>query len=78
MRWLTLFNRLGRQPLKNTQHDNIYALIENPKTRIRERVYLRLSFDTRGKPYLVPDEKAQELYEREMDEKFPHRKETAR
>lgn len=53
MLWSTLFNRIGKQPLKTTQHNHVYAVLENPKTHITERVYLELKYDTSGKPYLV-------------------------
>lgn len=62
MRWSTLFNRIGKQPLHITQSENIYALLRHPVTGERVKVYLRLAFDYKGRPYLLLDEKAQELY----------------
>lgn len=29
MLWITLFNKIGKQPIKNTQHHHVYALLEN-------------------------------------------------
>ena len=57
MLWSTLFNRIGKQPLKITQHNHIYAVLENPKTHATERVYLELKHDTTGKPYFVRSQK---------------------
>lgn len=48
MLWSTLFNKLGKQPLRITQHEHIHAIIEGKHYR------LDLKFDTSGKPYLVP------------------------
>lgn len=55
MKWITLFNKIGKQPLKTTQHADVYAILENPKTHEWEHVPLLLKFDASGKPYLVRD-----------------------
>lgn len=57
MLWSTLFNRIGKQPLKITQHNHIYAVLENPKTHATERVYLELKYDAGGKPYFARSQK---------------------
>ena len=51
MLWITLFNKIGKQPIKNTQHHHVYALLENPKTHTVEKVYLDLRYDASGHPY---------------------------
>lgn len=70
MRWSTLFNQLGHQPLRITQKKNVHAVLWNPKTHNYEKVFLMLRFDNYGQPYLVKDEKAQAVYEKEQDAKF--------
>ena len=57
MLWLTLFNKLGKQPLKNTKHTHVHALLRNPATGEYETVDLDIKFDGYGRPYLVRDEK---------------------
>lgn len=59
MLWSTLFNRLGKQPLRITQHEHIHAIIEGKHYR------LDLKFDASGKPYLVPmQEKPKKPYDK--------------
>lgn len=53
MLWSTLFHKIGKQPLRITQHNHVYALLHNPKTHELERVELELKFDTKGRPYFV-------------------------
>lgn len=53
MLWITLFNKIGKQPIKNTQHHHVYALLENPKTHTVEKVYLDLRYDASGHPYFI-------------------------
>lgn len=53
MLWKTLFNRIGKQPLKFTQHNHVYALLENPATHRMEKVWLELKYDAYGHPYLI-------------------------
>lgn len=55
MNWLGLFNKIGKQPIKNTRTEKVYALIYNEKTGEYERKYLALKFDAKTKPYLVED-----------------------
>lgn len=55
MLWITLWNKIGKQPLKLTKHAPVYALLSNPKTHRMEKVYLRLNYDTSGHPYLIAD-----------------------
>ena len=56
MTWYSLFNKIGKQPIKVVQHNNVYALLENPVTGKLERVELTLKYNTKG-PYLVKDSK---------------------
>lgn len=53
MNWFNMYNKLGRQPMKNTRHDNVHAIIPHPVTG--EPIYyeLELKFDKKGKPYLT-------------------------
>lgn len=53
MLWITLFNKIGKQPIKNTQHHHVYALLENPKTHTVEKVYLDLRYDASRHPYFI-------------------------
>lgn len=63
MLWSTLFHKIGRQPLKYSQHNHVFAILENPKTHKTEKVYLCLKYDNQGHPYLVRD------YERHESQK---------
>lgn len=54
MLWSTLFNKIGKQPLSFTQHNHVYALLENPETHKPETVWLDIKYDEKGLPYLVP------------------------
>lgn len=55
MNWLGLFNKIGKQPIKNTRTEKVYALIYNEKTGQYDKKYLALKFDAKTKPYLVED-----------------------
>lgn len=55
MLWSTLFHKLGKQQLKYSQHNHVYALLENPKTHQKEKVYLLLKHNAAGHPYFVQD-----------------------
>lgn len=48
MLWLTLFNRLGKQPMHVTRHNHVKAVIDG------KTYELDLKFDKRGEPYLIP------------------------
>ena len=48
MLWSTLFGKLGKQPLKITQHQHVNAIIDG------KRIELDLKFEANGTPYLVP------------------------
>lgn len=56
MLWSTLFNRIGKQPLRFTQHNHVYALLENPETYKLEKIWLDIKYDAKGQPYLVKTE----------------------
>lgn len=57
MLWSTLFNKLGKQPLKNTQHHHVHAILYNPVTHEPETIYLDIKFDAHTRPYLVKAER---------------------
>ena len=56
MLWSTLWKQLGRQPLKVTQHNHVYALLHNPKTHNWDKVNLCLKFDATGRPYFIEEQ----------------------
>ena len=55
MLWSTLYNKIGKQPLRNTQRNQVCAMLENPKTHQKEKVFLLLKYNTSGHPYFVRD-----------------------
>ena len=55
MKWSTLFQKIGKQPLRVTNHQTVHAILRNPKTRKMERVNLILRFNTDGSPYFIQD-----------------------
>ena len=55
MLWSTLYKKIGKQPLRNTQRNQVYAMLENPKTHQKEKVFLLLKYNTSGHPYFVRD-----------------------
>lgn len=59
MKWITLFNKIGRQPMKRINSQLVYALLENPKSHRMERVYLDLNFSQCGDPYLIRQKKSE-------------------
>lgn len=60
MLWSTLFHKIGKQQLKYIQHNHVYALLENPKTHLKEKVYLLLKYNAMEHPYFVQDFKKTE------------------
>lgn len=55
MLWSTLFHKIGKQPMKWSNHNHVYAVLHNPKTHEMERMYLCLKYDASGRPYLIQD-----------------------
>ena len=55
MLYSSLHNKIGKQAIRYTQHNHVYALLENPRTGKLEKVYLILKYDAKGQPYLVKD-----------------------
>lgn len=47
MLWLTLYNRLGKQPLSYTNKTHIQAVIGG------RRMELDMKYDAAGRPYLI-------------------------
>lgn len=48
MLWQTLWNKLGKQPMRITRHKHVHAIVDG-------RHYdMDLKFDAKGEPYLVP------------------------
>lgn len=45
MFWSTLYNKIGKQPLRTTQRNQVYAILENSKTHQKEKVYLLLKYN---------------------------------
>lgn len=56
MLWITLWKKLGKQPMKKMQSKHVYAKLENPKTHIWESIPLYLKYDRYGNPYLAKEE----------------------
>lgn len=48
MLWSTLFNHIGKLPMRITNHQHIHAVIDD------KHYNLTLKFDAKGSPYLVP------------------------
>lgn len=48
MLWMTLWNKLGKQPMKITRHKHVHAIVDG------KHYDMDLKFDTKGEPYLVP------------------------
>ena len=55
MKWSTLFHKIGKQPLRVTQHQNVYAILYDKKSHQYVKRYLCLKFDEQGRPYLVEE-----------------------
>lgn len=53
MLWSTLHSKIGKQPLAFTQHNHVYAVLENPATKRLENIQLDLKYDAQGRPYFV-------------------------
>lgn len=51
MLWMTLWKRLGKQPMTLTNHYHIKAVIDG------RAIAMDMKFDASGKPYLIPDPK---------------------
>lgn len=56
MKWVTLWKKIGKQPLKKTQHQDVYALIETADGKT-EQINLALKFDKSGNPYFIKETK---------------------
>ena len=63
MRWLTLFNKIGKQPIRVTQEQDVYAILYDKKSHGYEKRYLCLKFDAQNRPYLIEDMKTKEKHE---------------
>ena len=55
MKWVTLFTKIGKQPLKITQHQDVYAILYDKKSHQYVRKNLCLKFDTNNNPYLAEE-----------------------
>lgn len=58
MRWSTLFKKIGRVPIRITQNNNVYAVLQNPATGEWERVPLAVRYDAKGCLYFIKDAKS--------------------
>jgi len=47
MKWMTLYNKIGKQRTKIIQNTDVYVILNN------KSVPLELKFEVNGKPYLV-------------------------
>lgn len=52
MLWVTLLNKIGKQPLSFTQHNHVYALLYNEQLGRMEQVAMDVKYDAKGRPYL--------------------------
>lgn len=50
MRWLTLFNKLGKQPINVTSQKNVVVLVDNKEIKITG-----IKFKVDGSPYLTTE-----------------------
>lgn len=62
MKWLTLFNKIGKQPLRVTQHQSVYAVLYDKKSHQYVKRYLCLKFDATGNPYFVEEIRDDDLH----------------
>lgn len=63
MKWVQLFDKLGKQKLTVTQHNDVTIKIDG------QEYPLKLKFDKRVRPYFVIDEEKE--YYTEFDERIP-------
>lgn len=68
MKWNALYAKIGKIPYQKIERREIFALLENPKTHIVERVDLMLKYDSNGSPYFVSAPR------RRDPQKYKHRK----
>lgn len=59
MLWITLFSKIGKLPIKQTQHSHVYAVIQDSRSNKYNKVYLCLKYDAFGRPYFVEETKKQ-------------------
>lgn len=50
MKWYTLYKKIGKQPIKNTQKSDVIAIVNG------EEISLLLKFKDDGSPYLISKE----------------------
>lgn len=48
MKWLKLYNKIGKQPIRITQHNDVVVLIDG------KEIPVELKFKQNGIPYLEP------------------------
>ena len=59
MKWLTLFNKIGKQQIRITRVEDVAVVDDNGERRI-----LELKFDTHNVPYFIFKEKTEFKNER--------------
>lgn len=57
MKWVALFDKLGKQPLYYTNHQDVVAVLDFGDGKGCRKIPLTLKFDKRGCPYLAKDDK---------------------
>lgn len=57
MKWITLYNKLGKQPIKITQNQNVNVILYDKKTHSYIKKFLCLKIDKLGNPYFVEEVK---------------------
>ena len=58
MKWFTLYNKIGKQPIKNVRNTDITVIIEDRTVKIKG-----VKFKVDGTPYLIvePDQEMNHL-----------------
>lgn len=55
MKWLTLFNKLGKQPANKLQKQPVYAVLYDKKSHKYEKRYLCIKYDAQNRPYFIEE-----------------------
>lgn len=67
MRWLTLWDKIGKLPIKVTRQRDIYAILYDQKSHTYVKRWLMLKYDAAGNPYFIEDMKCKEKHETRKD-----------
>ena len=55
MKWISLYDRLGKLPMAITNHKHIYAVIDKGDGTGLKEIPLTLKFDKKGHPYFAEE-----------------------